>query len=293
MALLAQLSDTHLSGSRPYFQLNFDIVIESLVEKKPELIVVTGDLALNGADDPDDLRFVRRQLDRLPAPWLALPGNHDIGLVPFEGGVNQPFNEHRRDTYLGHFDDDRFATDFAGWRVIGLNSQLLGSGLAAEEEQYEWLTHELAAGGDKSAIFLHYPIFTTTPDDTAMSHAAVVPEARRRLMSIIEAAGTTKLIASGHLHRERRFDIGGIVYQWAPATAFISSEDHEGHGGEAYNGYLLYDLADDSFTVERVEPHWIINHDIRNWARTKPHGYYDMVRRPFALPTHSKVSEPA
>jgi hypothetical protein len=73
----------------------------------------------------------------------------------------------------------------------------------------------------------------------------------------------------------------GITYQWAPATAFIESEDPKQHGGLAYNGFLLHRFGADTVTTERVEPRFIIQHDIRNWARSEPHGYYDIVAAPY------------
>jgi hypothetical protein len=33
--------------------------------------------------------------------------------------------------------------------------------------------------------------------------------------------------------------------------------------------------------AERVEPRWLVNHDIRNWSGSEPHGYYEIVRRPW------------
>jgi 3',5'-cyclic AMP phosphodiesterase CpdA len=71
-AVIVQLSDTHLSPSRPYFQMNFEHVLEAVAAVRPDHVVITGDLALNGPDDPADIAFARRQFDRLPCAWSAV-----------------------------------------------------------------------------------------------------------------------------------------------------------------------------------------------------------------------------
>jgi 3',5'-cyclic AMP phosphodiesterase CpdA len=256
---LVQLSDIHLSASRPFFQFNYDIALEAVTEIEPDVIVVTGDLALNGPDDADDLAFAARQLERLPAAWHAVPGNHDVGLVPFAGGLHQAVDKDRLAAYRSVFGDDRFVTRVGDWTFLGLNSQLLGSGLEAEAEQEDWLASALAAAEGPIGLFLHYPLFIDSPDETQDSHAVVRPAARRRLLDQLTGNGRVGLVGSGHLHQEKRIDLDGI----------------------AYAGFLVYRFDGDSLSVERVEPRWIINHDIRNWGRSEPHGYYEIVRRPF------------
>lgn len=276
---LVQLSDIHLSRSRPFFQFNYDIALEAVADIAPDAIVVTGDLALNGPDDAEDVAFAASQLERLPAAWHAVPGNHDVGLVPFSGGLHQAIDGKRLATYRDVFEEDRFETSLGGWTLLGLNSQLLGSGLDAEEEQFDWLAGTLRSSTSPVALFLHYPLFLDHPDETVDSHSVVRPSARARLLDLVAGHGGVKLIGSGHLHQEKRIEDAGIQYQWAPSTAFITTESD--HGGDAYAGFLVYRFEGDRVQVERVEPRWMINHDIRNWGRSEPHGYYEIVKRPF------------
>jgi alkaline phosphatase D len=280
MPVVVQLSDLHLSRSRPFFQFNFEAVLEELARLRPDHIVVTGDLALNAPDDFDDLAFARAQLDRLPVPWSAVPGNHDVGLVPLSPGQHQPADGPRRQRWLDLFGPDRFALDLGDWRLLGLNTQLLGGGLPAEAEQHAWLVAELAATSRPVALFQHYPLFRHGPDDPDHGHTCVIPAARAHLLAAI-AGSTVRMVATGHLHREKRIEHGGITFQWAPATAFIEGEDFKGHGGQAYNGFLMHRFADGTVATEGVEPRWIIHHDIRTWARMSPHGYYAAVAAPF------------
>jgi 3',5'-cyclic AMP phosphodiesterase CpdA len=276
---IVQLSDTHLSPSRPFFQFNYEIVLEELAAIKPDHIFITGDLALNGPDDIADVAFARQQFDRLPCPWSAIPGNHDVGLVPFAGGLHQAITNERLRRYLDVMESDRFVKDVGQWRFIGINSQLLGSGLDAEEEQFEWLSRELQSLKKLSTLFLHYPVFLDNENDVHESHTVVHPDARKRLLALIDNTPHIRLVASGHLHVDRQWKRNGVSYQWAPSTAFITTD--EKLGGVATAGFLVYKFNAESFTVDRVEPRWMINHDVRNWSGSEPHGYYEIVKRPF------------
>jgi 3',5'-cyclic AMP phosphodiesterase CpdA len=79
------VSDTHLSASAPQAQANWDAVVSYVGTCAPDLVIHLGDLSLDGAGNAADLRHGRAQLDRLPAAWHAVPGNHDIGDNPWPG----------------------------------------------------------------------------------------------------------------------------------------------------------------------------------------------------------------
>ncbi|MBP0574589.1 metallophosphoesterase, partial [Mycobacterium tuberculosis] len=61
----------------------------------PDFVVHSGDVAFNGPDRPDDLRFARRCLDAIPAPWAAVAGNHDVGEAPIAARLGQPISDTR------------------------------------------------------------------------------------------------------------------------------------------------------------------------------------------------------
>lgn len=276
---IVQLSDTHLSRSRPFFQFNFEAALKEIAAIKPDLVIITGDLALNGPDDADDVAYAKSQFERISAPWFALPGNHDVGLHPFKGGLHQPITEARLKTYRGIFGTDRFSREIGGWKLVGINSQLAGSDLPEEEEQFSWLEGEIGGLAKNTALFLHYPLFLNDVSESNETHSTLRPAARRRLLDLFARAPGLKFVASGHLHRERRIENAGILYHWAPATAFIGTEST--YGGDAYCGLLVHHLRPDGHSTDRLEPRLMINHDIRNWGRSEPHGYYDIVKDPY------------
>src|SRR4051812_23941624 len=90
---VVEVSDSHLSPHAPPPPRHWDAVVTHVDAIRPDLVVHTGDISAHGADDATDLRHARRRLEELPVPWLAIPGNHDIGDVD---PTSQPIDDDRR-----------------------------------------------------------------------------------------------------------------------------------------------------------------------------------------------------
>jgi 3',5'-cyclic AMP phosphodiesterase CpdA len=283
MPRILQVSDTHLSRSHPLFQFNFEVTLREIEALQPDLVVYTGDLALNGPDNPDDVQFAHEQIARTACPYFALPGNHDVGLVPFGGHSDQLVTEDRLAAFLTAFGSDRFVTDMGDWRLVGLNSQLIGSGLRAEEEQMNWLAEALACDS-KVAVFMHYPAFLHTAQDEDVGHYAIASEPRRQLLAAFAAAGNVQLVGSGHLHQSRSMLHDGIRFEWAPSSAFvIPGVMLDTFGGRQATGMLLHELGDAGVSTQHVEPALMMNIDLRNWSNTSPHGYHQVIQQPWMV----------
>ena len=119
---IAQISDTHLSNRKPLFDGNFAPVAEALRDAKPDLVIHTGDLSLDGADSEKDLRHGTAAMNAIDLDWMALPGNHDVGDDAVLGG-RQPVTAERLARWDACVGPLHFARDIPGWRLIGLDSQ--------------------------------------------------------------------------------------------------------------------------------------------------------------------------
>ncbi|MEQ9607689.1 MAG: metallophosphoesterase [Kiloniellaceae bacterium] len=267
---LVQVSDIHLSRKRAYFLDNWDVFVEAMRADPPQRIYVTGDLCVNGPNEPDDIAFAREQLDRLPVPWQALPGNHDSGELPPDVRLGKPLTAERREIWLEHFGCDYWTEDLGAWCFIGLNAQLIDSGLEAEEAQWRFL--EAAAEGRQGralGIFLHKPLYLRRPDETDQALSALMPEGRAKLLGFC-AAHKVKFVASGHLHCYRALRLGGLRMFWAPGTSFISSvKTMPAPKAVRRAGYLEYRFSGRQFTARLVEPPLFVSHDFRNWFLDK------------------------
>src|SRR2546430_8051737 len=86
-----------------------------------------------------------RQLDRLPVPWHAVPGSHDIGDNPWPGAPGDSTVAARRcQRRLDIVGADHWSLTMNGWTLLAINAQLPGSGLEAEARQWSWLEEQLS-----------------------------------------------------------------------------------------------------------------------------------------------------
>jgi 3',5'-cyclic AMP phosphodiesterase CpdA len=270
---IAHITDTHLSREKPFFIENFLVIAERLRLIPPDLVVNTGDVSLNGADSQPDLEAARELHDALGIPWLAIPGNHDVGDNQ-EIARKQPANAERRARWLDVFGRDWWMRDVPGWRLLGINSLLLGSDITAAAEQERFITEAASTLGDRSlALFLHKPLFHDTLDDREVSGHAVNPGPRRRLLDALGAV-TPRLVCCGHLHEHRERAAGDIHQIWAPATSFTLSEWFlPTHGGEHIVGFIDLELDEDgSFRTALVQPDELEAHDLADF----PEAYGDL-----------------
>lgn len=263
---ILQVSDTHLSRTHGYFQDNWDAFVDCAAREKPDFIFVTGDMCFNGPTNPDDIAYAREQMDRLPCPWRAIPGNHDIGDVPPDPKLKHPISPERRAVYREYFGEEYWIEDLGGWRFVGLNAQLMGSGLPDEPDQIAFLESALAgAEGRAVALLIHKPLFHAAPDEPGNSRGTVYPAPRRRLLDLCKTH-RVPLVASGHRHCYRTHRYGSTRLIWAPATAFIDTgRKNDGIRLTRRAGYIRYRFEGRRFSHELVEPALFINHDMRNW----------------------------
>jgi 3',5'-cyclic AMP phosphodiesterase CpdA len=220
MARLFLLSDLHLSHTHGFFWDNWRLARDATNAASPDLVVVNGDLCINGPESDDEMAFAGRALAGLTAPWRALPGNHDVGDEPPGQDPDQIIDAARLARWKGVFGGDRFAETVGAWRVIGINAQLLGSGLAEEHAQDDWLDHELWAAGLPIVLLLHKPLFLNDALEPDASYLCTTPVPRAALLRRLRAADI-RLVVSGHLHAYRDVTIDGLRYLWLPATSFL------------------------------------------------------------------------
>jgi 3',5'-cyclic AMP phosphodiesterase CpdA len=90
MSLLLQISDTHFGTEQT-------IVVEALValalQLRPDVVVLSGDITQRAV--ATQFRQARHFVDRLMAPVVAIPGNHDILLVDIAARLLSPYARYR------------------------------------------------------------------------------------------------------------------------------------------------------------------------------------------------------
>jgi len=206
--LVAQITDVHL-GFDPGNpdELNrhrLDRTLRRLaeMEPRPDILLVTGDIADNG-DDADSYRRFREATAGFPVPVFPAMGNHDS-----------------RPCFLKEFPETGTADGFVQYaiedfpvRILVLDTLEVGRhGGGFCETRAAWLRARLAEALDRPTLLvLHHP-----PIETGLSWMTENPEAAwvRRLRAIVEANANIVAMISGHLHRP-------VVTRWAGTTLAV------------------------------------------------------------------------
>lgn len=260
MTRVLQISDTHLSPAKQHFAANWRPLRDWVRAQGADLIVHTGDLTVDGADNESDLQAGADLMRSLRAPFLAVPGNHDVGDAK---NPHQPVNAERLARWRRHFGPDRWSHDLEGWRLIGFDSMLSGSGSDEEARQLDWLRQTMAAAGERRiAWFTHRPLFIESPDEGDTGYWSVKPEPRARLLDLV-AAHRVALVATGHLHKWLDRETAGCRYVWGPSSGFLVGPDNQPDiPGEKRLGAVVYEFEGREVAVKFADvpgltPLWI------------------------------------
>ncbi|MCU1493062.1 MAG: hypothetical protein JWO62_826 [Acidimicrobiaceae bacterium] len=219
---IVQISDTHLSHLGGVTSENFSILVDFVnTELRPDLVVNSGDVALLSPDSAEDREAARRLHERFDAPVRVLPGNHDLGEPGDHPWMGLAVTSERLRGFTDAFGPGRFLElDTEGWAIVGMNSEILSSGLDEEREQWEWLEGAAAASRDRSVmLFLHKPLWSPIPGYT--EHALAIEESDRERLLAVFSDSRLRVVGSGHLHCFRSAFEGDVVTVWAPSSAFV------------------------------------------------------------------------
>jgi 3',5'-cyclic AMP phosphodiesterase CpdA len=262
MLRVIQISDTHLSRQKSHFAGNWPPLAAWIAAERPDLVIHSGDLTIDGADTEDDLAYCAALLRDLGVTFRAVPGNHDVGDARHR---HQPVDGARLARWQRHFGPDRWVEDAEDWRLVGIDAMLIGSGEPQEAEQLAWLDEVMRDGeGRRLAWFLHKPLFLDTPDEADTGYWSVKPESRRPLLELLRRHRVA-LVASGHLHKARDFIRDGTRFIWSPSSAFLCGPSVQADmPGDKRLGAVSYEFQGANcrggiVTVPGLAEHWIDN----------------------------------
>jgi len=237
--LLVQLSDLHIGGNEngmdPIPRLEAVIEAVRALPNRPDAVLVSGDLADDGAED--GYRLARELLARLEVPLHVIPGNHDdrgrlreaFGL---SGSGDKPIN---------------YSTRVGELRLVAFDSIVPGQDPGDfPPDQLRWLDEELAAGLDAPTLLAlhHPPLSTGIAEWDAINLLAPQREA---LAEVVARHPQLLGIVGGHLHRVAASSLAGRPVLAAPSTYWQVRPDFE--EGDEYQmvdtpGFAIHALRD-------------------------------------------------
>ena len=269
---LIHVSDTHLSATHGYFTDNWRAFKSDMAAVPPDALVHGGDLSFNGPVAEADLAFAAAEMASLGVPHRVIGGNHDTGEAPAFSRLHQPLNAARIAAWTRHFGPQWWHWDLGDWRLVGIDTALLASGLPQEAAQMDALRDMLATRGKRPVmLFMHMPPFDKDPGDPARTTSVIPHPARAALLDLC-AEGGVKIICCGHLHIYRRMRHRGMEIIWAPATAMVDvARGLRQRRRFPRPGYVEWTLQGIRATHRLIEPERMFVIDMTRW--THAHGF--------------------
>jgi len=193
---IVHISDLHFG------RVNLEVLealLADIYAERPELIAVSGDLTQRATDK--EFRAARAFLDRLPPPFIVVPGNHDVpGIWRAFERATRPLGRYK--THIAADLDQTYFDDRLA--VVGLNSArawnwrwngfwkdgaISDRQLARARDQFAG-----APSGAARVVIVHHP---PAPPEPRHAHDCTVNAAA--LVRMLEES-KVDLILSGHLH---------------------------------------------------------------------------------------------
>lgn len=191
MKTIAHISDLHFGAEDAAVA---EGLMKDLTALSPSLIAISGDLTQRARKH--EFVAAKAYLDRLPAPYLVVPGNHDIPLFNLFDRFIDPLDDYHRhitpDLFPLHVDDELAAFGLSTARSFTIKSGRIS------KAQLEVMQQKLSTVPPThfKIVVAHHPF--VAPPNQLLSLVDIVGRAELALTAI-EASGVD-LILSGHLH---------------------------------------------------------------------------------------------
>lgn len=254
-----------------------EAVLEVVERKRPDLVAISGDLTQRAKSG--QFRQARAFVDRLPVPWIAVPGNHDVPLYRVWERAFKPFGAYQR-----HFSDDlEPVLELEGLLVVGINTAF--NWTMKEGRILRSRLREVAA------------LLDAAPEGTVklvVAHHQLVPAPRFDNQRVVRGAYEAvdlfnrlgvDLVLSGHLH-QTYISTSEAFYPSGRRPFLIlhagTTTSHRGRGCERRR-YTCNWVRLGEAEVEISHLAW--QPDERRFAVESRHVYPRRRREPFALET--------
>lgn len=189
MSVLLQISDTHFGTEQPHVVA---ALLALAARQRPQLVVLSGDITQRAW--PAQFRAAKAFIDRLGAPFLAIPGNHDIPLFDLWTRLTRPY-AHYAKVFGTDLEPAYSSPDLL---VLGVNTTRASRHKNGEVcmAQIDRIAQRLSAASPRQlrVVVVHQPMAVTAAcdrRDLLRGHTAAL-----RAWS---AAGVD-LVLGGHIH---------------------------------------------------------------------------------------------
>ena len=189
MSVVLHISDTHFGTEQPR-------VVEALValaaQQRPDLVVLSGDITQRAR--PAQFRAAKAFVDRLGAPVVAVPGNHDIALFDLWARFTRPYARYAK-AFGSDLEPVHASPDLL---VVGVNTTRAWRHKHGEVSaaQIDRVASLLAAAGAQQlrVVVVHQPAAVTRAEERVN-----LLRGHQAALQAWSAAGAD-LVLGGHIH---------------------------------------------------------------------------------------------
>jgi len=269
------VTDIHVGSPRsfrfaPAWNENWRTARKQIIDCKPDLLLVGGDLTRDGSIHRFELEAVKADLDALPFPYRVTPGNMDTGNKHTD---KQGANPKRDDLALNMTSAQlkQFQDVFGPhcWSFVHKNVRfssfcdtVAGSGLPEEDALWPWLEAQRGQQRAQHHVWMiHSALFTESLDEPNYDitdpkqyhnwYFGIDEPGRSRIFRVLKDTGAD-LLLSGHVHCRKRHEAEGIRFHINPSTAFRQWGGHWPDGDDSL-GFIEYTVTEENLT-ERFVP---------------------------------------
>ena len=200
MSVLLQISDLHFGTEQPP-------VIEALValarQQRPDLIVLSGDITQRARTA--QFKAARAFVDRLGAPVLAIPGNHDIPLFNLWARLHHPYAQHSA-AFGANLEPVHAAPDLLVVCVNTTRARRHKHGEVSRQQIERVARHlEAATNAQLRIVVVHQPVAVTRAED--------VQNLLRGHETALQrwAASGADMVMGGHIHLPYVMPLQGLA----------------------------------------------------------------------------------
>lgn len=219
MSIVLQISDPHFGTEKP---LVAKALIELSQQQKPDLVILSGDITQRAR--AKQFAAARAFVDRLGAPVLAIPGNHDIPLLDLWARFRHPYAEHiaafGNDLEPVHSSHDLLVVSVNTTRPYRhKNGEVSAPQIERVEAQLKF-----ARAAQLRIVVVHQPVAVTRDEDMPN-----LLRGRKAALARWSAAGAD-IVMGGHIHLPYVLQIPDLARpMWAvQAGTAVSSRTRQG-----------------------------------------------------------------
>jgi len=205
---IVQITDLHVGreGEDTYgvdVRSNFLKILEAVREKKPNYLVLSGDLCYRDGES-EIYHWIKSQMDTLDIPYEILSGNHDDPVM-----LARAFK--REELLKGK--ELYFVKTFEGRPVIFLDTT---TGVVSQK-QLQWLKSELQRLDGEAMVFMHHPPLEAGVPFMDQRHGL---QNKEEVQSVFFEHPHNINIFTGHYHVEKVIRKRNIVVHITPSCFF-------------------------------------------------------------------------